>query len=380
MTGDMIKLENVISLKYGKALPSDMRRKDGLYPAYGANGIKAMTNEVLVNRSAIVVGRKGSAGELVLTDGPFWPLDVTYFVDFDERKYDLKYLYLLLGTLNLTSLAKGVKPGLNRNDVYAIEVRDIPHLKEQERIVELLDDAFRKIDATTELLQLNSANALALFDSRLKAIFEASNINWKSSRLKEVTLKIGSGATPRGGKESYQTQGTPLVRSMNVYDKGFKYKNLAYINEEQAKKLNNVQLELDDVILNITGASVARCCIVPEDCISGRVNQHVSIIRTVKNNLFPQFLQLLLISKPYKDLLLGIGEGAGSTRQAITKKQIEEFAIRYPEGIEEQKKIVDELLDLQEKCINMDDLYKKKQEVMYELKQSLLNRAFSGVL
>ena len=106
--------------------------------------------------------------------------------------------------------------------------------------------------------------------------------DWKPFTLKEITTKIGSGSTPKGGKEAYHEIGITLVRSLNVYDFVFELKDLAFINEIQAKKLNGVTIEKDDILLNITGASVGRCTIIPENLLPARVNQHVSIIRCTK--------------------------------------------------------------------------------------------------
>ena len=114
-------LGEVLKLEYGKPLPTEFRDDDGEYPAYGANGIKCRTNEFYFEKPSIIVGRKGSAGELTLTTGRFWPLDVTYFVTHDEQNVDLLFLYHVLESLQLPKLAKGVKPGINRNDVYNIE-------------------------------------------------------------------------------------------------------------------------------------------------------------------------------------------------------------------------------------------------------------------
>ena len=85
---------------------------------------------------------------------------------------------------------------------------------------------------------------------------------WEVNFLKQITTKIGSGATPRGGKQAYKKEGISLIRSMNVYDNRFKYKNLAFIDEDQAAKLKNVIVEKGDVLFNITGASICRsfCC------------------------------------------------------------------------------------------------------------------------
>lgn len=123
------KLGEVIKLEYGKPLPDSMRKSDGAYPVYGANGEKDRTDEYYYGKKSVIVGRKGSAGEVNFTEDRFWPLDVTYFITFDEKKYDLKFLHNTLLTLELPKLAKGVKPGINRNEVYAIEVR-IPPLPE----------------------------------------------------------------------------------------------------------------------------------------------------------------------------------------------------------------------------------------------------------
>lgn len=132
------KLGEVIKLEYGKPLFDDKRTPDGKYPVYGANGEKDRTNEFYYNKLSIIVGRKGSAGEVNLTEKRFWPLDVTYFVTFDEKKYNLKFLFNLLLTLDLPKLAKGVKPGINRNEVYEIKV-NIPSISEQKTIVSKLD-------------------------------------------------------------------------------------------------------------------------------------------------------------------------------------------------------------------------------------------------
>lgn len=165
-------------------------------------------------------------------------------------------------------------------------------------------------------------------------------IGWKKKRLSEVTTKIGSGATPRGGDESYKAEGISLIRSLNVYDDGFRVAKLARIDNEQADGLSNVIVEPHDVLLNITGASVARCCRAPAEFLPARVNQHVSIIRPIQEILDSNFLHYLLISHIYKDRLLRTGQDGGSTRQAITKAQLQEFVIDFPESLAEQQRIV----------------------------------------
>ncbi|PKO09784.1 MAG: hypothetical protein CVU40_07815 [Chloroflexi bacterium HGW-Chloroflexi-2] len=374
------KLGEVITLEYGKPLLPDQRKSDGKYPVYGANGIKDRTDGYFYDKPSIIIGRKGSAGEINLTEEKFWPLDVTYYVVYDQKKYDRKFLFYLLRNLQLQKLAKGVKPGINRNDVYAIKV-DIPPLPEQQRIVDILDQSFAAIDQAIENTKKNIIHLFDLTKSYLTSILEnKQDGNWIQKKIKSITTKIGSGATPLGGKNSYQKKGISLIRSLNVYDDGFQYKNLAFIDEKQAQKLSSVEIEKRDILLNITGASILRCCVVPEDVLPARVNQHVLILRPVENIILPEFLHLLIISADYKSSLLQIAKAGGSTREALTKEGVSNFKISFPKEISEQEKLV----NLYNSFVAQSDIlrnnYYQKIEKLQELKQSILHKAFSGDL
>lgn len=119
---ELVELREILTLEYGKPLQHDARSNSAKIPAYGANGVKTYTKTPLVNRPGIVVGRKGSAGQVNITEGPYWPLDVTFYADFDEAQNDVRYLYYLLKSLDLPALARGIKPGINRNDVHKLTV------------------------------------------------------------------------------------------------------------------------------------------------------------------------------------------------------------------------------------------------------------------
>ena len=163
-------LGEILKLEYGKPLPKAKRTPAGLYPVYGANGIKDRTNEHYYDRYSIIVGRKGSAGELNLTEEKFWPLDVTYFVTFDSNRYILKYLYYLLGTLFLPKLAKGVKPGINRNEVYSIKVHT-PSLSEQQKIVDRVEKLSNETLKMENIYQQKLADLEELEKSILQKAF-----------------------------------------------------------------------------------------------------------------------------------------------------------------------------------------------------------------
>lgn len=145
-------------------------------------------------------------------------------------------------------------------------------------------------------------------------------------KLESLTEKVCSGSTPRGGDSVYISSGTALIRSQNVYNGNFSRAGLAFIPESIAEKMISVSVNDDDVLLNITGDSVARCCIVPSDVLPGRVNQHVMIIRADKDVLSPKFLMYYLTSPFMQKRMLSLA-GAGGTRKALTKGMVQNFEI-----------------------------------------------------
>ena len=153
---------------------------------------------------------------------------------------------------------------------------------------------------------------------------------WAQYKLGDICIKIGSGATPRGGKEVYLEEGpVALIRSQNVLDYSFSYGGLAYIDEDQANQLSNVEVENSDVLLNITGDSVARVCQVPNELLPARVNQHVAIIRPDRAKADAQFLKYYLLNPKFKNQMLAYAS-VGATRKALTKGMIEDFDIVLP--------------------------------------------------
>jgi type I restriction enzyme S subunit len=200
---------------------------------------------------------------------------------------------------------------------------------------------------------------------------------WIRATLGELTSKIGSGATPLGGEAAYQAEGVSLIRSLNVHDGEFRRKDLAFLSQQQADGLANVVVQSNDVLLNITGASVARCCTAPDNVLPARVNQHVAIIRPLPDRLSPRFLQYLLVSPAYKDLLLSTGEGTGATRQALTKAQLQNFFVEFPASLQEQTRIVNTLDEAFEGIAIAKANAEKNLQNACELFEVHLERVFS---
>lgn len=159
---------------------------------------------------------------------------------------------------------------------------------------------------------------------------------WRSAPLSEVTLKIGSGATPRGGKGVYRKNGVAFIRSQNVYDHYFVLEEVARISDEAAAALAGVTVERDDVLVNITGESVTRTCTVDPRALPARVSQHVAIVRANPALVNPAFLRYSLLNPPAKALLNTLSQ-AGATRRALTKGHLDAFRIHVPALSEQQR-------------------------------------------
>ena len=191
---------------------------------------------------------------------------------------------------------------------------------------------------------------------------------WHNFKLKDITTKIGSGSTPTGGSGAYKTEGISLIRSQNVLDYKFTDDGLAFIDDDQAYGLRNVIVEANDVLLNITGDSVARCCGAPINWLPARVNQHVAILRSNPEKLDHRFLKYSLLAS--KEELLILSE-IGGTRNALTKGMIEDYEVSLP-PLPEQKAIASVLSSLDDKI----DLLHRQNKTLEAMAETLFRQWF----
>ncbi|MEZ8745556.1 restriction endonuclease subunit S [Vibrio sp. 10N.261.49.A5] len=200
---------------------------------------------------------------------------------------------------------------------------------------------------------------------------------WVHQKLVEITTKIGSGSTPRGGQEAYKTEGIPLVRSMNVRFSGIATKGLAFIDDKQAAKLSAVTINDRDVLLNITGASIGRVSVARDWAIGGRVNQHVCIIRPVFPDPLSGYLNYYLMTPVMQDYINS--NESGATRQALTKAKVESLSIPLA-PLAEQKRIVEKLDEVLAQVDTIKARLDGIPDLLKRFRQSVLASAVSGKL
>ena len=190
-------------------------------------------------------------------------------------------------------------------------------------------------------------------------------------RLKDFTTKVGSGVTPRGGAAVYRSEGIPLFRSQNVTNDGFLLDDIAFISEETHQAMSGSQLKPQDVLLNITGASIGRCYYLPEDFKVGNVNQHVCIIR-LKKNVKPAFLYYYLISDEGQNKINLCQTGAN--REGLTKEDLCNFEFEVP-SIDDQIRIIHYLDERTSSITKNISLLTSKHDAYLRLKKSIINNA-----
>ena len=193
---------------------------------------------------------------------------------------------------------------------------------------------------------------------------------FRKEKLGTLLSKVGSGVTPKGGSDSYVSEGVPLIRSQNVLWGKLSAAGIAFIEAQQHAKMSGSVVRPNDVLLNITGASIGRACVVPSSLGEANVNQHVCILR-VGENLDSTFLCNFLISQQgQREIALF---QAGGNREGLNYEQVRSFEIPLP-PLAEQRKIA-EVLQSEDEAI---DTLKAMAELLRTQKRGLMQKLLTG--
>lgn len=302
-----------------------------------------------------------------------------------KENIDSRYVYQLVHWKNFRLNAESNMTGSAGQkrvptDFLKDYVLPIPPLSEQKKIAEILSSVDRSIEATQKLIaklsDLKKALMQQLFtkgightkfkDSPLGRIPE----EWEVVNINKISSKVGSGVTPKGGHTVYQATGIKLIRSQNVYPNELRVDDIACISEEINAGMKNTEIQEHDVLLNITGASIGRCCFVPDKFGRANVNQHVCIIRCKKTYNY------LLLSQ-FLNSHFGQGQiarlQAGGNREGLNFQQIKEIKIPQPSASEQNQ--IASILSAEDKRI---EKAKSRLEKLKDLKKGLMNDLLTG--
>lgn len=199
-------------------------------------------------------------------------------------------------------------------------------------------------------------------------------IGWEWTRLGTLLSKIGAGSTPLGGKQVYVKKGIAFLRSQNVWNDGLRLDEVAFILPGTHQKMSGTHVEPGDLLFNITGASIGRCAMVPENFVTGNVSQHVTIIRPVdKEN--SQFLHKLLISELIQKTVMDVQVGV--SREGLSIGKLAHFVIPIP-PLAEQRRIVAKIDLLVSVCDQLKASIKSATTMQGNLSSALIQKALEA--
>lgn len=369
-----VALGSVLTLHYGKPLPATGRKPDGNVPVYGANGVKDHADVSLCNGPALIIGRKGSAGEITRVDGSFWPLDVTYYTSHDSERLDFDYMAYALSMLNLQSLARGVKPGINRNDVYALEI-PLPPLEEQKRIVVVLDQAFAALDCARVNAEANLADAQELFGAALSGLSRSGSPSGRQPlRLGSIVTRLTNGYVGPI-KNVYVDVGVPYLLARHVRDNTLNFDGKTYISPAFNEKHKKSKLKAGDVLL-VQSGHIGHSAVVPQEH-EGHNCHAMIVITPIASIVSGAYLSLMFNTPRMRARFEEIR--SGSTVPHLTCKMVKELTFDIPPR-PVQDRIVAQAADLRHRTQVAMSQYRSKLSDLAVLRQSLLQKAFAGEL
>lgn len=354
--------------------------KKGEYPYYGATGIIDYVDGFIFDGKYVLVGEDGAPFFIQNRDvafvatGKFWVNNHAHIL---ETKNGL-IPEILSHQLNLVDYRKHItgstRDKLTQSDLNEITVVQTP-LEEQTAIANYLDEKTAQIDK----LIANKQRLIELLKEERTAIINEAvsgkGKNWERKKLKYVVSKVGSGVTPTGGANVYLQDGIPLLRSQNIFSDRLELIDVAYISEEIDEQMSNSRVQEGDVLLNITGASIGRCCFIPKNFGKGNVNQHVCILRPIQAEIKTEYLHSFLISS-YGQILIDICQ-TGANREGLNFQQIKSFELLVPK-IVEQEEIILHIKTETQKIVNTISKIEKEIGLLQEYRMALISEVVTG--
>ena len=371
------RLGDVLQLNYGKSLPVKSR-VEGPIPVYGSNGVVGSHTEAIVDAPGLIVGRKGSAGQVHLSRGPFCPIDTTFYVTAnDAPDTDLEFLFYLLQHINLTRIIGDVGvPGLNREMAYMEQVRFPVTLPEQKKIAYVLSTVQRAIEAQERIIQttteLKKALMHKLFTEGLRNEPQKQTEigllpeSWRVRKLGDIAKTISKGSSPKWQGFQYTESGILFVRSQNVGNGKMFLEERAFLPAEFNEKEKRSILQSGDILINLVGASIGRVALGTDEIGGGNCNQAVGFVRLDGSQFLKQLIVYFLLSPWGQEQMRR--QKKDIARANLSLLDVKGFDIPLPPTEEEIREVASALVTLEEKI----STHEKKRDQLQSLFRTLL--------
>lgn len=372
------RLGDILTFNYGKALPEKIRQP-GSVQVYGSNGPVGFHSDALINGPTIIIGRKGSVGEVHLSDGPCWPIDTTYFVyQFGGNSPEYWYWYLKHLKLDELNRATAV-PGLNREDAYRLKVL-VPPLDEQRRIVARLDALL----ARSKRARAELARVPGLVERQRQAVLDVAFHHetaegWNKTSVAEVADTVFDGPFGSNLKtDDYVSEGVRVIRLENIGHLRFIPEKETFITFEKFEGLRRHTLRQDDILFSSFVDEETRVCLYPGVQGNSAINKADCFCIRVDGRLCKAkfLLYRLACRSSYENLRETVH---GATRPRINLSQLKRFTFGLP-TIQEQQQIVSRIESAFARIDRAAAEAERAAALLDRLDQATLGRAFRGEL
>lgn len=369
-------LGSVCTLQRGLDLPTPQRVK-GIFPLISSSGVIDTHIEGPIKGPGVITGRSGSVGKVFFVNEDFWPLNTTLYVR-DFHGNEPRFVFHLLNHFDLQRFAGGAGvPTLNRNDVHGEPVFVPSDVQEQQRIVAILDEAFDAIAAALANAEQNRQNARALFESYLQSVFSQCGDGWTEKPLGEM-------ATFRNGVNFTKSSQGEQIKILGVKD--FQDYYWAPLNSLDSIIPDGIlpdsdTLQQNDIVFvrsNGNPELIGRCLLIGEVQERTTFSGFTIRARRFTEEVLPQYLCHFLKSSHIRRELVNGGNGANI--RSLNQGALSKLRINFPVALNEQERIVEQLETMQSETQQLESLYQRKIDALDELKQSLLQHAFSRKL
>ena len=369
------RIKDICDKSSSNVAQKDLEGRDGDYPIYGASGFIKNVDFYYQDKEYVGIVKDGSGIGRVAFYPPKSSLIGTLQYIIPKAEYDIRYVGYCLQSLDLASYSQGAAiPHIYFRDYGEREVIVAKDKEEQQRIVDILDREFAKIDALKANAEKSLQAAKDLFQATLKKELELKE-GWKPVILKDIAVvRVG----PFGSslhKKDYISGGTPLVNPIHMKDGRVAPDNDFSVNDVKLKELYNYTLKEGDIVFARRG-EIGRCALITEK-EEGYLCGTGSLFVRFKQGYNSKFLMTLFNSPSVKEQLLA--KATGATMLNINSTSVENLDLYLPSS-QEQECILSCIDDLNDRCNTLQQNYQKTLTLCDDLKQSLLRKAFNGEL
>lgn len=399
---------NLLDFEYGKGLTKKKRNEDGKFPVYGSNGIVGYHDNFLIEAPAVIIGRKGAAGEVSYSDKNCWPIDTTYFIN-NLKCLNIKFVFYLLKSLRLNQYDRSTAiPGLNRNDAYELSFK-LPPFSEQNQIASKIEELFSELDNGIENLkkareQLKTYRQAVLkyaFEGKLTKEWRTQRLpagrrvagrpkkqkelpaltekeleelpeGWKWEQIKEITTVLGDGLH---GTPIYSNEGDYyFINGNNLSDGKIEIKeNTKRVTIEEYEKYKK-PLNENTIFVSINGTLGNTALYNGEKVILGKSACYFNVLNIIDKH----YIRYCITSRRF--INYAYKNATGSTIKNVSLKAMREFEIPTPPTLEEQQAIVSEIEIRLSVCDKLEQTIEDSLKKAESLRQSILKKAFAGEL